>query len=220
MNKKEIGMIIVSVIILSFIIALSKDLSNFKENIAYAFLMVFIIILLNIFGKKAMARYLDSEIEIKLWEIERYGLFGVSSGGLIHPSKKFKKPIPAGALIPIIVSLITLGYVKWMATLVFDVKASVYRSAKRHGIYAFSEMTEYHIGIIAAAGIFVSFVSAVIAYLFGYEEFARLSLYFVFFNMLPLSDLDGNKIFFGSIILWSFLIALSLIGLGYAVFMI
>jgi hypothetical protein len=33
--------------------------------------------------------------------------------------------------------------------------------------------------------------------------------------MLPIADLDGNKIFFGSIVIWSFLAVLVLIGLGY-----
>lgn len=220
LNKKEITAIIVSVIILGFVVALSKELDNFSENIIYAFLSIFIIVFLNILSKKAIAYYFESEVEIKLWELERYGLLGVSSQGLIHPSKKFKKPFPIGAVLPVILAIISMGYVKWLASLVFDIKASVHRAAKRHGLYTFSEMTEFHIGLIAASGIIINLLSAVIAYFLGYEEFTRLSLYFVFFNMLPLSDLDGNKIFFGSLILWSFLAALSLVGLGYAIFII
>jgi Zn-dependent protease len=54
----------------------------------------------------------------------------------------------------------------------------------------------------------------------GFSEFSRLSIYFAFFNMIPISDLDGNKIFFGSLILWSFLAALVLIGLGYVFFLV
>ena len=68
-----------------------------------------------------------------MWEIERYGF---------KPDRHFKKPIPAGALFPLILGGLSLGYFKWLASLVFDVKAKTYRAAKRHGLYAFSEMTE------------------------------------------------------------------------------
>jgi hypothetical protein len=219
-NKKEITSIIISVIILGFVVALSKELENFSENIFYAFLMIFIILILNIFSKKAMAHYLDSEVEIKLWELERIGFFGTLSQGYLHPSKKFKKPFPIGAVLPVVISIISMGYVKWLASLVFDVKASVHRAAKRHGLYTFSEMTEYHIGLIAASGIIINLLGAIVSYFLGFEEFTRLSLYFVFFNMLPISEIDGNKIFFGSLILWSFLAALAIIGLVYSIFMI
>jgi len=77
-------------------------------------------------------------------------------------------------------------------------------------------MTEMHIGIIAAVGVITSLFFAVIGYLLGFTEFARLSIFFAFFSMLPFSELDGNKIYFGSFVLWSFLAALTLIGLGYA----
>ena len=60
----------------------------------------------------------------------------------------------------------------------------------------------------------------IISYLLGYPDFARLNLYLAFFNMIPISDLDGNKIFFGSIVLWSFLATIVLIGLGLAFFLI
>ena len=105
-----------------------------------------------------------------------------------------------------------------MASLVFDVKAKAYHAAKRHGIYSFSEMTEEHIGKIAAAGIFVNLLLAFIFYFVGGDFgilFAKLNIWFVFFNMIPLSDLDGNKIFFGNLVLWSFLAIVTLIGLGY-----
>ena len=61
---------------------------------------------------------------------------------------------------------------------------------------------------------------AVLGYLVGFTEFARLNIFLAFFSMIPISDLDGNKIFFGSQIMWSFLAAITLIGLGYAFFLI
>ncbi len=203
LNGKEIGTILLVTIILAFVFSIL----NLKELFFLSLLFIFLTILINIIAKKVTAFYLDSEIEVKLWEVERYGF---------RPGSYFKKPIPAGVLAPIILAGLSLGYLKWLASLVFDVKAKTYRAAKRHGLYTFSEMTEYHIGLIAASGILANLIFAVIGYLINFPEFARINIYYAFFNILPLSDLDGNKIFFGSIILWSFLAALILVGLALA----
>ncbi|MFA4953236.1 MAG: hypothetical protein WC584_03365 [Candidatus Pacearchaeota archaeon] len=203
LNRKEIGIIILVTLVLAF----TLSVLNLPKLFLFSLLFVFLVISINIIAKKLTAFYLDSEIEIKLWEFQRYGF---------KPDYHFKKPVPAGVLAPIILAGITLGYFKWLASLVFDVKAKTYRATKRHGLYAFSEMTEFHIGLIAASGIFANLIFAVIGYLINFPEFSRINIYYAFFNMIPLSELDGNKIFFGSIILWSFLAALTLVGLALA----
>ena len=205
LNRKEIGSIILTIVVLA------ASVSIFRTGfIVAALASVLVIVVLSSLAKKIAAFYLDSEIEIKLWQIERYGL---------DKRGKVKGPVPTGVFMPILFSLITLGNFPWMASLVFDIKPKVYRAAKRHGLYSFSEITEAHIGRIASVGILVTLLAAVIGYLLGFGVFARLSIYYAFFNMLPLSDLDGNKIFFGNIVNWSFLATLVLIGLAYAFFL-
>jgi len=207
LNIKEFSIIIVISIILALTISLIESLELFL----YALLTIFLVILVNIFAKKIISFYLESEIEIKLWELKRYGF---------RTHDYLKKPFPAGAFFPIIITALTFGYVYWMACLVFETKPKVYRTAKRWGLYSFSEMTERHIGAIASAGIFANLIFGVIGYLIGFPEFARLNLYYAFFNMIPIGNLDGNKIFFGNIVLWSFLAILVLIGLGYALLLV
>jgi|SRR3989344_5050908 len=202
---------ILNILVISLILAVTVSLLTSVISFLYAFVTIFMIIFLTTIAKEITAFYLDSEIETKMWEVQQYGF---------TPSKKFKKPVPAGIFLPIIITAVTVGYAYWLASLVFEVKAKVSRAAKRHGLYSFSEMTEYHIGLIAAAGIFMSLILAVIGYLAGLPELSRLSVYYAFFNMIPISNLDGNKIFFGSFVLWSFLAILTLIGLGYALFLI
>ncbi len=207
LNQKEISLILIVVFIITLLTSLFKSFDAFL----YTLLAVFFVFLINILSKKIAAFYLDSKIEMKIWKIKRYGF---------KPSNHFKKPIYAGILFPIIFAIVFLGNFIWMACLVFDVKPKIYKAAKRHGLYSYSEMTEGHIGIIAATGIIASLVFAIIGYLLGFSEFSKLSIFFALFNMIPISDLDGNKIFFGSIILWSFLAALVLIGLGYVFFLV
>ena len=207
LNKKEIFLILAVAVVLAFAASLIRTFQIFL----YALLAVFAVIMINVTAKKILSFYLDSEIEIKLWEIVRYGF---------KPKNYFKKPIPAGVLFPIIFAALSFGRLIWMASLVFEVKPKIYRAAKRHGLYTFSEMTEHHLALIAAAGIFANLAFAVAGYLIGFSEFARLNVFYAFFNLLPLSDLDGNKIFFGNIMLWSFLTSIALIGLGYVFFII
>ncbi len=200
-NKREIILISLVILILSFTLSLLKSWNAFLTIL----LSIFIIIGANIFIKKLLAHYLDSEIEIKLWEIKRFGF---------KPTQHFKRPFPAGAFFPIISKILFFPFKNfvWMASLIFDIKPKIYRAAKRHGLYSFSEVTEDQFGLIAAAGITINLVLAIIGYFLGFHAFTQLNIYYAFFNMLPVSNLDGNKIFFGNIVLWSLLASLTLLG--------
>ena len=207
-TKKEIAYMLVTTIILGF----AFEVREFSLNgFFYISLLILIIIALNIFAKKITGFYLDAEIEAKPWEVKRYWW---------TTGSHFKKPFPAGMVMPLITTAITLGYIPWMASLVFDIKPKIYRAAKRHGLYKFTEMTEYHLGLIAASGILVNILLSVLGYFLGYSDFARLNLYYALFNIIPISDLDGNKIFFGNLVLWSFITAIILIGIFFSLFAI
>jgi len=182
-NKKEAATIGIFSIILAFIFSFMEGINAFF----YFFVAIFLIIFINSLAKKISSYYLDSEIEIKFWEIKRYGF---------KPHKHFKRAFPAGMFFPLITAAASLGYFVWMASLIFDVKPKIYRAAKRFGLYSFSEMTEHHMGLIAASGVLINLFFAVIGYLTGFSDFARLNIYYSFFNLIPISDLDGNKIFF------------------------
>ena len=209
LNKKEIILILVITLIISLTVSFLKGVNFFLSSL----IAVFFVILINILAKKVSSYYLESEIEIKLWEISRLGF---------KPQEHFKKPIPAGIFFPIIWRIIffPLQSFVWMASLIFEVKAKVYRAARKHGLYTFSEMTENHIGLIAASGIVANIIFAILGYLIGFPEFSRINIYYAFFNLIPISNLDGNKIFFGSKILWIFLTVLVSIGLFLSIFII
>ena len=140
LDSKEITSILLISIILAFIISLIKTTQYFF----YILLLILIIIVVNITAKKITSYFLECEIKTKIWELSRFGF---------KPGWHFKKPLAAGAFLPVIFKFLTAGYLNWMACLTFDVKPKIYRAAKRHGLYSFSEMTEAHIGKIAAAGI-------------------------------------------------------------------
>jgi hypothetical protein len=212
LNKKEIFLISLTIIIFAFLMNISASLIEDWQTFLFTLISFSIIVLGNIFAKKIMAFHLDSEIEMQLWETGKFPLV----------SSKASKPFPMGAVLPIITKIIFFPFNTffWMASMVFEVKPRIFRGARRHGLYTFSDITEYHIGLIAASGIAINLIFSIIGYFLGFPLFSRLNMYYAFFNMIPLSELDGNKIFFGSKLLWSFLASLILIGMLFAIFII
>lgn len=210
LTRKEIVSLAVTLLIFALAISLISSVKVFL----FTLLSFFIIIGINVIVKKIVASYYDSEIEMRIWEIKRYGF---------SPKKRLGNPLIIGAILPLISIVFFQGYLVWMASLVFDVKPKISRAVKRHGLYSFSEMTEWHIGLIAAAGIVANLFFALVGYLIGLPSemnFTFLSIWFAFFSILPISDLDGNKIFFGSFILWGVLAAIAIISALFTIIII
>lgn len=204
-NKKEISPILISTLIIAFASTLIQTWSLFLSALG----AVFLVIMINVLAKKISGFYLESIVDIKLWEIRKWG---------IKPWQSFRNFFPIGAFLPIIskIFLFWVNGLVWTASLVFDVRPSVHRAVRRHGVYTFSEVTESHTGLIAAWGVLANLFFALIGYLLNFSLFTQFNLWFAFFNMIPISNLDGNKIFFGKKLLWYILAMVSLIGFLYS----
>ena len=156
-----------------------------------------------------MANALDSDVEHEIWKVSRYGL-----GQRQH----LKREIPAGIIFPLLLSVFSLGFIKFPALLTYESRALQRRAAKRFGFYSFTELTEWHNGIIGAAGIISVLLVGIIIYFLPYnwEYFSKLAAYYALVNMIPISKLDGTQIFFGSRVLWTTLTLITLIINAYA----
>ncbi|MFA6023030.1 MAG: hypothetical protein WC781_03005 [Candidatus Pacearchaeota archaeon] len=207
-SLKEIGSMILATIILTFVVSYNSILASPQNfiNIFINFIFIAIVVLSSVIAKKLVAYYYEAKIEHQIWMIQRFG---------IKKQDYFKKPIPMGVIFPFILSLISMGYIWWMAVLEFDVFSTTARAAKRHGIYRFTEMADSHIGFIAAAGTVASLIVAVICYIANFPEISRLCIYYSAFSLVPYGNLDGTKIFIGSRILWISLIILVAIFFGF-----
>lgn len=214
-TKKEIASFVIILVLFAFLLSfINKGSSSFiiSEKAFLGGLVIAAIILgLNLLAKKLVAYYYECEIEQGIWFFQRYG---------IYERSYFKDKIPIGLLLPIAVVFFTLGAVKMLVMTQFEISAARQRAAKRHGLYRFSELTEFHIGVVAASGIAILLVSAVLAYIFGFGEYAKYAIYFSVWNMIPFSNLDGTKLFFGSRILYILLGVITLIFLFYALFLV
>ena len=222
LDKKELKDIALAILVISVSIGFGSELIGDWEKFFQIFLAVTLVISLNILAKKFMAYNLDAKTESKIWELKMPRAFENLRNVKSEKRKQKGDKFAAGIILPIIsrIILFPLGSFIWMGALVFDVTPRIYRGAKRFGLYTFSDITEGHIGIIAAAGVLFNLILSISGYLLGFTLFARLNLYYAFFNILPLSELDGNKIFFGNKIIWSILASIVLIGMFFSIFMI
>lgn len=211
-TKKEALHLTAAWITLSLVIGLSSIISKDYEGLAKAFLYALVILAVAISAKKGLARLLDADVEHEIWIVKRYGL---------RPHDYFKGGVAAGIIVPLFFTAATLGFLKVMTVLSFEARALKAHVSKRFGFYSYTEMTEWHNAIIGTGGILAVLFLAIVAYFlpFNLEVLARLAIYYAFFNMLPVSKLDGAQIFFGSRILYTALAVITLIFTVYALYL-
>ena len=207
----EVSSIITAIIVLTivsgFYFAYPSEHQDFNL-VALSFLFSIIIIFIHVFSKKLMAFMLDSDVTHEIWSWSRYGLV---------PHHYLKTPIPLGIIFPLIISLFTLGLFKFPTILTYEARALKAKAAKRFGFYSFSAVTEWENGLIGAAGIVSLLILSMVLYFLpsNFEYFAKITIFYALFNLVPISKLDGTQIFFGSRVLW---ISISIIALVFTFF--
>ncbi len=194
---KEIFVIILASAILS--IAVSFFTPQYFMASFYSFL---IIIFISALVKKAYAYYLEADTKTKFWSLYHYGFKKMAH---------FRRPLPM-LWLPLI--LAPLGF-PWLAILETEIIARTERVSKRHGLYRFSEMTDWHIAIINTFGIVAVLILAVVGYIAGYDAFSQLAVMYALWSVVPIGSLDGTKIFFGSRFLWTTLALFAIIIFGW-----
>ena len=159
-----------------------------------------------IIGRKTVAYLLDAGVEHELWTMHRYSF---------APHHYLKKGAPVGIILPLFLTLFSLGTIKFPALLTYETRALKQRAAKRFGYYSYTEMTDWHNAIIGVAGIATALIGAAVAYVLNIEPLAKFAVYYASVNMLPFSKLDGTQIFFGNRILYTTTAIITLIFLAY-----
>lgn len=212
MEREEIGHIIAAVIIFTAVLAFGMILDSNYDYLGIAFVSAAIIIVTNIAGKKLMAYMLDADVTHRILTTNHI----VTMKG----PRELKRPFPTGIVIPLVLALVTSGYLKISALLSYETSAKKIRAAKRFGYYSYTEITEWHNAIIGASGIIVTLIVLIVSYLTDFEPMAKAAALYAFWNILPISKFDGTQIFFGSKILWTLLAILSTIAALYSIALI
>ncbi len=187
---KEIVIIILVALILS-ISYLYPEIQNLEKFILLfgGFLLV---IITNVVVKKIVAYRLEAKAKTKFWSMYHFGF---------AEKKHFKNSIPMLWISPLL-SLISRGAMVWMPLLEFEITPRTERIAKRHELYRFAQMTEWHIALIVFWGIISNVILCLLLNFVGFPQIAKISLYYAIWSIIPLSNLDGSKLLFGSKKLW------------------
>ncbi len=192
MGTKELEKEVFIIILAAVILALTVSFRQTQMFVA-SIISFLIIITANVLVKKLVGYHFETKVRTKFWTWYQFGF---------RKDAHFKKPVPM-AWLPLLLTLFTKGIFWWLAILEFDVEAKTERVSRRHGLYRYTQVTEWHMAWIAVWGIIVNILLAIVGYGAGFELFAKLNIYFAVWSIIPLSRLDGAKIFFSSRGLWA-----------------
>src|SRR3989338_11016433 len=200
MEKKEIGVIIGAIIILTLVFGFYDGLRGSYNSLIKYSIFSTIIVVVAIMAKKTMANALDAKVEHELWHMER--ILIVSKDLVFGFTKKqgFGSRIPMGIFIPLLVTILSAGFIKFTPILTYEASATKYHSAKRFGTKSTLLLSEGQNTLIAASSAFALFALATIVYFLlpSQVELSKLAVYYAVSNLVPISKLDGTQMFFGS----------------------
>lgn len=201
-SKKEIIHLVISIIFLGLIFGFDDGAKNFVlghwlVNLLGITLIVAISILIkeSVMKLVSLSKSLESEYEI--WNMHRvwFGSYG-----------KLKKGIPAGIILAILFTFMSKGKFFFAAIGVHNFKEKLGARTGRSKIFIeyFEEATialsgvMTHVFLVIFAVILSKFIAR------DLTNLVRINFSLALFSLLPFSDLDGAKIFFGSKILYIF----------------
>jgi len=211
MEKREFYNIIASIIVLTVVFGFSHILKRKSYLMGQTFLFSIIIIFVVVYARKLVAHLLDMSVEHEIIKMERYSW---------KPSWRLEKPIPGGIILPLVFSLISLGFIKIASVLSYETKAKKYRASRRFGFYSYTEITDWHNALVGAGGIIAALLLSLVSYFLpftGAEYLAKFSAYYAFWNMIPFWKMDGTQIFAGARVIWVSLFLISSLFAIYAI---
>jgi len=210
MVRSEFFHVLAAIILFSTVAGLSFILQKSYFLMYQVFIFVIVIIGINVLTKKFTANLLEVDIEHKIWNWRRYGL---------KRTAIFKKPVPAGIIFPLLIAILSGGIIKLTTFLTYETRALKAKAFKQIGPSRYAGMTDWENGFIGATGIAAVLLLALIAYFLPYQNFeylSKLAIYYAFFNLLPISKLDGTQILIGSRVVWTILATITIIFTAFA----
>lgn len=190
-KKREITHIVITILLMTLILCFYKLEIRVDKILPY-FLISLIIIFSSVFSKKITGSIIDLEIDIKIWEWKRYWFAKIS---------ELQKPIPMGLILPLLLGFLSNGFVKFLGFFEFDIIPLPGRVVKKYGAKRFSKVMDWDNALIVFYSTIPLLFLATIAHYLNtifLNDLAKFSILYVFCNLLPISKLDGTKLYFGS----------------------
>ena len=210
-TEKEFSWILLAIILMMFIIEFPL-VNSTPISIIISLIVSILIILTATLTKKISSKYYNIKIEHKLWTIKQYGF---------RRKHHTKNPFPIGLIFPFLISFLSLGLIKMFTLIQFDAEnVPTRRILKESGRWKQkrTEINESDLAFTAAWGFLSLILLAIIGSLINFPQLTKYSVYYGFWNLLPLIQLDGSKLFFGSPLTWVILFLIYAMGLIIVIF--
>src|SRR3989344_36120 len=199
-TKKEIVHLAISVVVLAFVFGFDDGQSIFVfsyliTNLFRILLLVAVSILLRELFIKLTANKFNSKAEYHIWLIERFWF---------RMKDAIKPGIPFGIIFSLIGAFVSKGKFFFTAIGVHDIKQNLAARAGNKKLL----LGDLQESLIVLTGIYVSIILIYLGFIFDIEWLAAINFFLALYNLIPFSNLDGAKVFFGSFLLWIFSVLL------------
>lgn len=189
-----------TIIVVTFVFAFDDKQATFQlgywlRNFLQVAIGVTLVVLVHYFGHKWSARRYGTDVVHKIWSVKRYGL---------ATKAHFRVGIPLGSIFAVIISFLSNGKFFFTAVEAFDIKGEEYSRIGRWRL----KVLEREVARIAFMGPLFNIIFAFLLQSFNksgmFDQLILISCLYALYHMIPWSQLDGAKIFFGSLYLYIF----------------
>lgn len=189
-KKREFGFILIAILIMAFVISLTyPDMNINAIDFLYGLVYAILILFVSVIAKHITASIIHIEIEHSTWKLTRFW---------ISKKRHLKHALPMGIIFPLLLSILSAGYIKCFAFLQFDSVAKLSKIIKEKGTRRYVEIMEWDLALIAFYGIVAVLVLSLVANFLTISSLAKFAVYYCMWNLIPFGQLDGLKILMGS----------------------
>jgi len=221
-TKREVIHILISILVLSFIFGFDDGQTTFRfgywlQNMFVVAVSVAIVILVHDLAHKLVAAKFGSKTRFRIWGIKHYGFARKAHFPIkIHFLNLKVIPIaqfPLGVVLGLILSFVSRGSLFLPLIETFDTETKEYTRVGKQRL----KLKEWEDAVIALAGPLANVALIIILRVIStggiFNNIILISSLYAIFHMLPVSSLDGGKIFLSSPTLWIFGVILILLSI-------
>ena len=217
-DKTEIKNLTIAAVVLGFVFSF-RDwgygetfiFSVGLYNLILTSIAAAIVLLIYQTSHKLIANRYGCKSTFRIWGIKRFWFYKRAKIKNLKIFGKKYESIKLGIILPLFISIISNGIIKFCAIGSSEIsEIKLQRIGKK-----FKNLTDFDTAVIHLVGPMVLLFTALL--LNNSEQFGNISkiAYFIaIFSMIPLSQLDGSKIFFGSPFLYTFSLAFMVLSIA------
>jgi hypothetical protein len=201
-DKVEIKNIAIASIVLGFIFSFRKwgygetfIFSVGIYNLIFTTISSALVLLIYQIAHKSIAKMYGCKSTFRIWGIKRFWFNKRSKISNLRIFGKRFRTLKIGIILPLILAFFSNGIIKFCAIGSSEVsEIKVQRTGKKY-----KYLSDFDTAVIHLTGpISLLFLALILSGFSQFEEITKISYFVAIFSMMPLSQLDGSKIFFGS----------------------